>query len=86
MSKSFLGIARLSTCAVVLVFSALVVRHASAQAAVASPDATPFHSASAKRPLELGVLVQSGVGLTEDRNSFKFLMAGVHGGKVLTGN
>jgi hypothetical protein len=27
--------------------------------------------------------MQGGVGLTEDRNDFKFLMAGVHGGKVL---
>jgi hypothetical protein len=27
--------------------------------------------------------VQGGVGLTEDRNSFRFLMAGVHAGKVL---
>jgi lipid A 3-O-deacylase len=33
-----------------------------------------------------GVLVQSGFGITEDRGSFKFLMAGVRAGKVLTGN
>jgi lipid A 3-O-deacylase len=35
-------------------------------------------------PWEYGALVQSGVGLTENRNSFKFLMAGVQAGKVLT--
>ena len=38
------------------------------------------------RPLELGVLVQGGFGVTEQRNSFGFLTAGVHAGKVLTGN
>ena len=37
-------------------------------------------------PFEFGALIQSGVGLTEDRDDFKFLMAGVHAGKVLTGN
>jgi hypothetical protein len=30
------------------------------------------------------VLAQGGVGLTENRNSFRFFMAGVNGGKVLT--
>jgi lipid A 3-O-deacylase len=35
-------------------------------------------------PWNFGVLVQSGVGVTEDRGSFKFLWAGVHAGKVLT--
>ena len=33
----------------------------------------------------LAVLMQSGFGVTEDRGGFKFLMAGVHAGKVLTG-
>jgi len=37
-----------------------------------------------RQPWEVGVLMQSGVGLTEDRGGFKFLMAGVHGGKGLT--
>jgi lipid A 3-O-deacylase len=37
------------------------------------------------QPLEYGVLMQSGFGVTEDRGGFKFLMAGVHAGKVLTG-
>ena len=36
--------------------------------------------------LEYGVLVQGGNGLTENRNGFKFVMAGVHAGKVLTDN
>ena len=39
---------------------------------------------SASLPLELGVIVQGGTGVTDDRGGFRFLMAGVHGGKVLT--
>jgi lipid A 3-O-deacylase len=54
--------------------------------AVAGSDATPFHVNSDHLPFEIGVLAQGGVGLTEDRDGFKFLMAGVHAGKVLTGN
>jgi lipid A 3-O-deacylase len=36
------------------------------------------------QPWEYGVLTQDGFGLTEDRNSFKFVMAGIHAGKILT--
>jgi len=39
---------------------------------------------ASRQPWEMGVLAQGGVGLTEDRGSFRFLMAGVHLGKVLT--
>jgi len=35
---------------------------------------------------EWGVQAQGGVGVTEDRSSFKFFMAGLHAGKVLTTN
>ena len=38
------------------------------------------------RPFEIGGLMQSGFGVTEDRGGFKFLMAGAHAGKVLTRN
>lgn len=38
------------------------------------------------RPWDLGVLAQGGFGVTEQRGGFKFFMAGVHVGKVLTGN
>lgn len=38
----------------------------------------------ASLPLEYGVLVQGGPGVTEERDAFKFIMAGVHAGKVLT--
>jgi len=48
------------------------------------PDTNPVRDAA--KPLNFGVLVQGGFGVTEQRNSFGFLMAGVHAGKVLTGN
>jgi hypothetical protein len=37
------------------------------------------------RPFDVGVLMQSGVGVTEDRGGFTFAMAGVHAGQVLSG-
>jgi lipid A 3-O-deacylase len=49
---------------------------------VVDHDSTPFHLEN-NYPLEIGALVQSGVGLTENRDGFKFLMAGIHAGKVL---
>lgn len=62
-----------------------IVLSAGLASAQQSP-ATPFHTNSAHQPLELGVLIQGGNGLTQDRDGFKFLMAGVHAGKVLTDN
>jgi lipid A 3-O-deacylase len=47
---------------------------------------TPFHRAGKNLPFEFGVLVQGGNGLTEDRDGFKFIMAGAHAGKVLYQN
>ena len=61
----------------------LLARFATAQA-VATSDVTPFHEDSTHLPWEIGVLTQGGFGLTEDRDDFKFFMAGVHAGKVLT--
>lgn len=51
-------------------------------------DMNPLHSdvAAARQPFEFGALVQGGNGLTENRDNFHFLMAGVHAGKVLTNN
>ena len=40
--------------------------------------------AAATHPLELGAIVQGGTGITDDRDGFKFLMAGVHASKTLT--
>lgn len=36
------------------------------------------------KPFEFGVLAQGGVGLTQNRSNYRFLLAGVHVGKVLT--
>jgi hypothetical protein len=47
---------------------------------------TPFHMATDHMPFEYGVVAQGGLGLTEDRDDFKFIMAGVHAGKVLYKN
>ncbi len=48
-----------------------------------SASSTPMEGPSSHLPFEYGAIVQGGVGLTEDRDSFKFLMVGVHAGKVL---
>ena len=50
------------------------------------PGENPLASASVRQPLETGVIVQGGTGLTDSRDAFKFLMAGVHGSRVLTKN
>jgi hypothetical protein len=39
---------------------------------------------SKQLPWEIGGIVQGGKGFTDNRDDFKFLMAGVHAGKVLT--
>jgi lipid A 3-O-deacylase len=73
-------------CATILSAAALLfsAQLTSAQSTVAN-DVTPFHDTTGHQPLEYGVLVQSGLGVTDNRSGFKFLMAGVHAGKVLTG-
>jgi hypothetical protein len=58
-------------------------RFASAQATV-SNDATPFHQdRPGHLPFEIGAIVQGGFGITEQRDDFKFFMAGAHVGKVI---
>jgi lipid A 3-O-deacylase len=56
-----------------------------ASGSVVSAEETPFHR-TGNLPFEFGVLIQGGNGLTEDRDGFKFLMAGGHAGKVLYQN
>ena len=46
----------------------------------------PLDSASQRQPHEFGVLFQGGSGLTDNRDGFKFFMAGFHAGRVLTDN
>lgn len=51
---------------------------------VTAQRANAFHPSESHDAWDVGTLVQGGVGLTEDRSGLKFLMAGVHTGKVLT--
>ena len=46
----------------------------------------PLDTASAHHPYEYGALVQGGNGVTDGRDGFHFLSAGVHAGRVLTNN
>lgn len=50
------------------------------------PAANPLESASTRQPHEYGVLFQGGKGVTDNRGGFRFLMAGVHAGRVLSNN
>jgi lipid A 3-O-deacylase len=50
-----------------------------------APDNSRLTDVLDHQPLEYGALVQGGFGVTENRGGFKFLWAGVHAGKVLTG-
>jgi len=47
---------------------------------------SPVQAVASHQAWEYGVLAQGGVGMTENRDSFRFLLAGVHLGKVLTNN
>ena len=67
--------------ALALVAAALLPCAALAQASSAA-DA-PAHVLDTT-PWEYGLITQDGFGLTENRNSFKFVSAGIHVGKVLT--
>jgi len=55
-------------------------------AAAQQGPANPLEGASSRQPFEYGVLVQGGNGLTDNRDGFHFLSAGVHAGRVLTNN
>lgn len=49
------------------------------------PTADAVPALANARGWEYGALFQGGKGVTDDRDDFKFIMAGVHAGKVLTG-
>lgn len=73
-------IRRVSALCTISLAALLSAPLAAAQAKPAATTAfTPTH-----RPLDLGVLAQGGVGVTDNRNDFKFFMVGGHVGKVLT--
>ena len=54
-------------------------------AAQARPDLGPVTRAAEARGWEYGAIFQGGKGVTDERDDFKFFMAGGHVGKVLTG-
>ena len=47
-------------------------------------SATAFPDGRNALPMEFGAIVQGGKGITDNRDGFTFLMAGLHAGKVLT--
>jgi len=53
-------------------------------APVVRAQAQPSTSILHRTPIEYGLFAQGGVGLTEDRDSFRFFMVGAQAGKVLT--
>ena len=57
----------------------------SAQTSI-QPDTSPFSPTNGRLPWNIGAIFQGGKGVTDDRDDFKFLMAGIHAGKVLTRN
>ena len=59
---------------------------ASAQLPAVQDPVNPLESASIRQPHEYAVLLQGGNGLTDNRDGFHFLSAGVHAGRVLTNN
>ena len=57
---------------------------ATAAGAQAMPQESPVQTQAHTRGWEYGALFQGGKGITDDRDDFKFFMAGAHVGKVLT--
>ena len=74
--------ARIGILATVAVW--LYVGVAYAQQNISAPAMKP--AVRARGALDLGILAQGGKGVTDNRDDFRFIMAGVHVGKVLTGD
>ena len=73
-------------CAMVLSLS-LGASFLSAQTtAPPAAESSPFSPTNGRLPWNIGAILQGGKGVTDNRDGFKFLMAGVHAGKILTRN
>ncbi|MGI4831066.1 MAG: acyloxyacyl hydrolase [Janthinobacterium lividum] len=70
--------------ATAMVCSVGLFPRADAQISTQTLAESPVREEANKTPWEYGVLFQGGLGLTEDRSGFRFLLAGAHVGKVLT--
>ena len=77
-------IGNIKVFAVSAMFAMLTGVTANAQADNSRLVESPVRAEANRRPLEFGAFFQGGVGLTENRDSFRFLLAGGHAGKVLT--
>lgn len=55
-------------------------------AAAAAPAQNPLAEASIHQPFNYGFVLQGGNGVTDNRDGFHFLQAGLHAGRVLTNN
>ncbi len=52
----------------------------------AQQQSNVLDTASTRQPYNYGVVFQGGFGVTDNRDGFRFLQAGVHAGRVLTNN
>jgi hypothetical protein len=59
---------------------------APSRASYVSEQVRPMEARADRRAWEYGAIIQGGKGVTDQRDDFKFIMAGVHVGKILTGN
>jgi hypothetical protein len=75
---------RLTKLALILTLAAILAPTLTRAQSPSPPTAIANPVRDRQYPFNFGVLVQSGVGVTEDRNDFKFFMAGIRAGKVLT--
>jgi lipid A 3-O-deacylase len=67
-----------------ILLAALLTLPAFAQNAPATTNV--LDTASTHQPFEVGAIFQGGNGITDQRDGFHFLWAGVHAGRVLTNN
>ncbi len=73
---------RLSLCLAIL--SLLTMPLAAQSPAAQTIPMTAMDEGAKPLPWEWGVQIEGGNGLTDNRNGFHFLNAGIHGGKTLT--
>ncbi len=67
-----------------MLLAGLTAKAVLAQTPTAPNVPTPVAEVAHRLPFEYGALFQGGVGVTEQRSNFSFLLAGAHAGKVLT--
>jgi lipid A 3-O-deacylase len=87
VTKSMQRIGATTIWALALLLSATHFASAQTPTTNAPEPSNPLQSdLSDLHHYELGALIQGGFGVTENRDDFKFLLAGIHAGKILTSN